>query len=615
MGKINKLQPEVFNMIAAGEVVERPASIVKELVENSIDAGAKRIDVSIVEGGIKKIVVSDDGTGILPEDMILAFTPHATSKIKDFEDIDYLSTLGFRGEALASIASVAEVTLTTCPKDGSPATLQVKAGEVISQGFGSRSQGTTVEVQNLFFNTPARLKFLKKSSSEAGIVKDTVEKLMLSNPEIAISLTIDGKQELKQEGGSLLDSIYSVYDTKTIKGLMEVNAEYNGIRIYGYISRVDLTKPNRTYQTIIINGRYVSSQVIQTAVEQAYSGFLMKRCYPIYVLNIVMPFDQLDVNVHPRKAEVRFANQQMVFSAVYHVVNNRINESTQETLVNLTNANSEPKPEKENFEQIKINTSKFYMPPIRQKPDILPNLNSNEFKPMESDLDKSIANYSLNTINEKEEIESTLKKPIYNYPTNLENQPVFDGKIIGQVFSTYILVEKDDMAYLIDQHAAHERILYEKIKKNLDKVNQQLLLVPYTMYLSGEEADYFNRIMPKLNSMGFDIQKEGSNKVTFYAVPDILASIDIKKFMGGIFEDMISDEDLSMELLVKDKISQQACKAAIKGGYEFSNEQIQQVITALLDENGNLPAKCPHGRPTVIAFSKKDIEKMFKRIL
>ena len=615
MGRINKLQPEVFNMIAAGEVVERPASIVKELVENSIDAGAKSIDISIVEGGIRRIVVSDDGMGILPEDMHLAFMPHATSKIKDFEDIDYLSTLGFRGEALASIASVSDVTLTTCPKDGEPAFIQLRAGEVIDQGFSARNQGTTIEVENLFYNTPARLKFLKKPASEAGIVKDTVEKLMLSNPEIAISLNIDGKKELKQEGGSLLDSIYSVYDTKTIKGLMEVNEEYNGIRVYGYISRVDMTKPNRTYQTIIINGRYVSSQIIQTAVEQAYSGYLMKRCYPMYVLNIVMPFDQLDVNVHPRKAEVRFSNQQMVFSAVYHVVNNCINKSVNETLVNLTNAESEPKPEKENFEQTKINTSKFYMPPVRQKPDILPAFNSYELKRLDSDLDKSDYNFSQNPKSEIKENESTLNLPIYKYDQNLENQPVFDGKIVGQVFSAYIIVEKDDFVYFIDQHAAHERMLYEKIKKNLDKVNQQLLLVPYTVYLSGEETDYFNRIMPKLNSMGFDIQKEGSNKFTFYAVPDVLVSIDIKKFMGGIFEDMISDEDLSMELLVKDKISQQACKAAIKAGYNFTNEQINQVITALLDENGNLPAKCPHGRPTVIAFSKKDIEKMFKRIV
>ena len=230
MGRINQLKPEVFNMIAAGEVVERPASVVKELVENSIDAGASSIEISIVDGGIKKITVSDDGAGILPEDMKLAFLPHATSKIKDFNDIDVLSTLGFRGEALASIASVSEVKLTTTPKGGECATISLKGGEIISEGFASRSQGTTIEVENLFYNTPARLKFLKKTSSEANLVIDTVRKLMLANPEIAIKLNVDGKTVFEQQSGTLEDSIYSVYDTKTIKGLMEVNAEYNGIR-------------------------------------------------------------------------------------------------------------------------------------------------------------------------------------------------------------------------------------------------------------------------------------------------------------------------------------------------------------------------------------------------
>ncbi len=626
MGRINQLKPEVFNMIAAGEVVERPASVVKELVENSIDAGASSIEISIVDGGIKKIIVSDDGAGILPEDMRLAFLPHATSKIKDFNDIDVLSTLGFRGEALASIASVSEVKLTTTPKGGECATISLKGGEIVSEGFASRSQGTTIEVENLFFNTPARLKFLKKSSSEANLVVDTVRKLMLANPEIAIKLNVDGKMIFEQQSGTLEDSIYSVYDSKTMQGLLPVAEEFNGIRIDGFISKIEFTKSNRTYQTIIINGRCVESQVVQTAVEQGYSGFLMKRCYPVYVLNIIMPFDQLDVNVHPRKAEVRFSNQQAVFSAVYHTINSNISKYAHDIVVNFANSRQGileqeeyrkkiegPKPE-----QTKFDTSNLYKAPIRQKPDYLPNLAKlqnpeNDLNSLDSTLEKSDYNFSQNPTQIGTPEYSKSEYSISN--DSLESTPIFDGEIIGQLFDTYILVEQGEMAYLIDQHAAHERILYEKIKKNLDNMESQPLLVPYTLYLSGTESDYFIQIIPKLNSMGFDVIKEGETKFTFYAVPEILVGIDIKKFMGNLFEDMISDEDLNMEVLVKDKISQQACKAAIKGGNEFSGAQLKQVVQALLDEQGNLPSKCPHGRPTVVAISKKDIEKLFKRIV
>ncbi len=626
MGKINQLKPEVFNMIAAGEVVERPASVVKELVENAIDAGSRSVEISIVEGGIKKITVSDDGSGILPDDMRLAFTPHATSKIKDFNDIDVLSTLGFRGEALASIASVSEVTLTTATKSGECSTISLKGGEVISEGFASRSQGTTIEVQNLFYNTPARLKFLKKSSSEANMVIDIVRKLMLANPEIAIKLIVDGKEIFEQQSGTLEDSIYSVYDAKTMQGLMPIDEDYNGIRINGFISKIEFTKANRTYQTIIINGRCVESQVVQTAVEQGYSGFLMKRCYPVYVLNIIMPFDQLDVNVHPRKAEVRFSNQQAVFSAVYHAINNNIIKYAKDIAVNFANSTQgileqeqyRKKAEGIKTEQTAFDTSVLHQVQIRQKPDYLPNLakqnqSENDLNSLDSTLQNSFDNFSQNPIQNETPEYSKFEYSISN--DSLESTPIFDGEIIGQLFDTYILVEQGEIAYLIDQHAAHERILYEKIKKNLDKMDSQPLLVPYTIYLSGTESDYFVQIIPKLESMGFDVQKEGETRFTFYAVPEILVGIDIKKFMGNLFEDMISDEDLNMEVIVKDKISQQACKAAIKGGNEFSPAQLKQVVQALIDEQGNLPGKCPHGRPTVVAISKKDIEKLFKRIV
>ena len=329
MAKINLLEPRVFNMLAAGEVVERPSSVVKELVENAIDAGATDVYISVEEGGIRKIQVSDNGIGIEKEDLRAAFLPHATSKLKNITDLDSLATLGFRGEALARIESVSEVTLVSKSVAQDIANkIVLSGGAVQEESPASRNQGTTITVENLFFNTPARLKFLKKPASEQRFVQDMVKTLCLANPQVSITLSSEEGTLISHRGGELLDAIYSVYGAKMADNLIKISPlQDREIRVSGYTSKVDYTKPNRTYQTIIVNSRPVEDATITTAVEKAYAEFLMKRTYPMFVVDIVMPFDDVDSNVHPSKTEVRFRDKNAVFSAVYHAVKDTVEES------------------------------------------------------------------------------------------------------------------------------------------------------------------------------------------------------------------------------------------------------------------------------------------------
>lgn len=643
MSKINVLEPNVFNMISAGEVVERPSSVVKELVENSIDAGATDISVYVEDGGIRKIQVSDNGIGIEKEDMRKAFLPHATSKLKNIVDLDSLATLGFRGEALASISSVSEVSLTSKSKNQAIASkIVLSGGKVVSECDDSRAEGTSITVENLFFNTPARLKFLKKGASELNYIKDTVRMLILANPSIKITLSNEDGTILSNDGGSLIDAIYSVYGAKTADNLLDIiDNSYGSIKVSGYTSKVDFTKANRTYQTIIVNGRAVEDQTIQTAVERAYSEFLMKRTYPMFVLDILMPFDDVDVNVHPSKTEVRFKDKHAVFSAVYHAVQTTINAS----LTNATfgfdtsqnqsnnvkndtkqsdfNGFDEHESEKAHpkFAQTSIDTSKLFSGKTvpknyfgfefgsKAKDDAL--LCEAHFStPFDKDFTHSSnpdSHIDMQAVSECED--SCDHTSLYD-----ADYSVFDGKIVGQIFDTYIICERGDTVYLIDQHAAHERILYDRILEKFNVEHKQPLLIPFKLNMTGEECEYFERILSNLEELGFEIGKSGSAYL-INAVPEPVAQINFSKFFGDLFANMQSENELTLENLLKDKLCQQACKAAIKGGQSLSRAQIERVIRYYVDDNGNLPAKCPHGRPAVVAFSAKDVEKLFKRIV
>jgi len=672
MGKINILQPNVFNMLAAGEVVEGPSSVVKELVENALDAGATKVDIKIENGGIGKIQISDNGIGILPEDMKSAFLPHATSKIKNIVDLDELSTLGFRGEALASIASVSEVTMISHSKfSGKTSKIRLSGGNVVFEGIDSRDEGTVISVENLFFNTPARLKFLKKPSSEARDILDVVRMLVLANPTVSFSLEDEDGTLLAHESGSLIDAVCSVYGIKTVEKLIELKPNESGtIRISGFISSVDFTKPNRTYQTIVVNGRAVEDVTVRTAVEKAYGDYLMKRAYPMFVLDVVMPFDEVDANVHPRKTEVRFRDKQKVFGAVYHAVSDCIAESVKRGTVGLIskedkaaaqfnsehrlNDGSEPKNESlsDNFHWKESCGGQAPCKNEREAQIRLANKYGSEV----------ISVSSANSENDTDKIETpapekpsrTLRgaqiridtsafyhgKTVPNYPArSLKDGPtsvlsnfepnqtktsseeaeqeelrVFDGKIIGQVFATYLLVERDEKFYIIDQHAAHERILYDKIVSRFSSEYSQPLLAPYELSLTGSEEEYLERSMDALNKIGFEFVKK-DRKYFVTAVPDCVSDMNFGTLFGDIFDKLLDEGELTLSEILKSKLCQRACKAAIKGGEALSREQIQRVLTNYLDESGNLPSKCPHGRPAVIVLDKKDFEKMFKRIV
>lgn len=622
MSKINVLEPNVFNMISAGEVVERPSSVVKELIENSIDAGASEVSVYVEDGGIRKIQVSDNGIGIEKEDMRKAFLPHATSKLKNIVDLDSLSTLGFRGEALASISSVSEVTLSSKSKNQDIASkIMLSGGKVTFEGDDSRAEGTVISVENLFFNTPARLKFLKKGVSELNYIKDVVRMLILANPSVRIELSNEEGTLLRNDGGTLADAIFSVYGAKTADNLLEICDEHGGtIKVSGFTSKVDYTKANRTYQTIIVNGRAVEDQTIQTAVEKAYSEYLMKRTYPMFVLDILMPFDDVDVNVHPSKTEVRFRDKHAVFSAVYHAVQNTINNSLKNVAFGF-DVDPVRKPQV-NYAQTSIDTSKLFSGKTTPKNYFgfdIPSKNSDSIL---NDTHVSFGNDFTHSSNRFDDVESVAcddngvseTENNSNIDNSESDYAVFDGKIVGQIFDTYIICERGDLVYLIDQHAAHERILYDRIVEKFNVEHTQPLLIPFKLTMTGEESEYFERILPNLQILGFEIGKSGSAYM-INAVPEPVAQVNFSKFFSDLFANMQSESELTLQNLLKDKLCQQACKAAIKGGQSLTRAQIERVIKNYVDENGNLPTKCPHGRPAVVAFSAKDIEKLFKRIV
>lgn len=647
MGRINLLGPGVFNMISAGEVVERPSSVVKELVENSIDAGATEISVFIEDGGIRRISVSDNGSGILKDDMRAAFLPHATSKLCEIADLDTIATLGFRGEALASIASVSEVTLVS-RADGADAArkIRLEAGKVTEESEDSRAKGTSVTVENLFFNTPARLKFLKKASTEQGYVEDAVEKIVLANPSLKITLTSEKGVLLAHDGGNLADAMADVYPHLDMSRFIAVDrVSSSGVRVSGYVSAVDYTAPTRSRQTVIVNGRVVENDTVSAAVDKAYRDYLVKRTFPMYVLDVIVPFDEVDVNVHPAKAEVRFRNKNAVFGAVFRAVDEAIKASFGSEKHGFSPVPTGSADAAATYEQTAIDTAALFgdMPentssdrlgakenPVRDLPFNLGSLRGIGVSRAGRAAEKRIPSYEIDGAHLYGGTPADGKDDLYDDAyalskisededkdfANSSNTRfrLFDGEVVGQVFDTYLIVERADVVYVIDQHAAHERVLYDKLSASLSSEFSQSLLIPYKLRLSGAEEEYFDKIMPALNDMGFAIEKKPGSYLV-YAVPEPVVRMNIEKFVAALFENMLDDGELKLTDLLKDVVCRDACRAAIKGGEHLSRRQIEYVLSNLIDEKGNLPQKCPHGRPAVVALTKRDFEKMFMRVV
>ena len=625
MSKINILDKIVSNRISAGEVVEKPASVVKELIENSIDAGADKIVIEIEEGGIKSISILDNGSGIEKDDIKLAFMPHATSKIKNVEDLDNIATLGFRGEALASIASVAQVEMISKTKASElGSSIKIDGGEFGEIGEVAMNTGTQIVVKNLFYNTPARRKFLRKPKTEEGEITDLVEKIILANPTLQIRYVIDGKIKYNTTGSGLYANIYTIYGRETVENIIEINFEREGYKLTGYIGKPEISKANRTYQTLIVNGRVVRSAFISNAIQEVYQNFLMKNKFPFFVLNLTLPLDSVDVNVHPSKMEVKFENlgfiRTLFTNAVYSA------------LVNANYTRSVVEEEK-NEEEKAISTTNSFVEK-REPLNNLPNISEDEgisylaskenMFGQDEKLKEVSLNYEESMLHEIESNSEESRLTDYILNTNHKNpyvvkefQEIIEdampkAKIIGVIFKTYILVEKENNLYMIDQHAAHERALYDKFSASVENENvlKQGLITPYHLKLNSLEYDFFKRNFDVLSSVGFDVVDKGDNQIEITAIPYVLPIEKLGEYID-YFISNLQDYSSKASDYFKSGLMQHACKMAVKSGQVLSLNEIE----TLIDEMEKHVLLCPHGRPILIKITKSQIEKWFKRIV
>ncbi len=636
--KINLLDSKVYNRISAGEVVEKPASVVKEMVENSIDAGATKITVEIMGGGIKKIVISDNGCGIEKEDVKLAFMPHATSKIKNVEDLDNIMSLGFRGEALASIASVCHVFMSSRTAGSDTGyCISIDGGEFSEVKEIARNKGTTLEVSDLFYNTPVRAKFLRKEKTEEGEVTHLIQKFMLAHPEISFTYIVDGKQIYNTISGELSDIIYTIYGREVYENLIKVDYKEADISLKGYIVSPKLSKPNRTYQTLFVNNRYVENYLVSSCIQGVYEPFLMKGKFPIYVLNILMPATNVDVNVHPTKKEVKFENPNAIFGFIRRALDSALAGS--DRIATLDIFDEEPNEVTTRFDHIEVSkiqplsstegssyrssrdTEFINKPLVRldadediiekrvQGDDVVPSTRR-DFGAIS--LNKLNNSNSANFFFDQSEEKYTFEKYRHESREKLFKESLKEElKIVGTVFNTYIIVEHNDSIYLIDQHAAHERQLFDKLVKRTENeaVVKQSLLVPYSFIVNEKEKEIIENAYPILKELGFEITHRGAG-FEVDAIPLVLEDINIKDFIDSILLEGETWHKKSSDI-IKDRLAQSACKHAIKGGDEISKE----TIVDLVDNMKKGVLLCPHGRPIMVEVTKKDFEKLFKRIV
>lgn len=666
MGVINVLDKHVAELIAAGEVVERPASVIKELIENSIDAGAKNITVEIKNGGTTFMRVADDGCGIAKDDVKVAFLRHATSKVKFENDLDSISTLGFRGEALASISAVSRLQVITRNENEEIGTSYViEGGEEKTFDDAGCPVGTTFIIRDLFYNIPARAKFLKKDVSEGISVSNIVDKAALSHPEVAFTYIRDGKQTLKTHGdGKLLSAIYSVFGREFANGLMPVNYELNSVSVSGYISKPVHSRPNRNMQNFFINGRYVKSRTAMAAIEEAYKGSIMVGKFPSCVLNISLPYEMIDVNVHPAKIEVRFVNERPVFDAVYHAVKSSLlqNDSKkQASFKNNTAFNDIKKfnPFKDGGLIIqKAEKKKVETTPVKPEPkiqsDVISELdfdnlkvadNSNHFDIYskqairnEKNKEKKIEEYKAAKADEKiplidpefedkktdaeqtgfvqqkieiENDEITVTANQNSVPTLLPKQDD-EIKYIGELFDTYIIVEKNKKEMiLIDKHAAHERIIYEKLKSEKAGSSAQILLQPVTVTLGKSEYDAAINNLQMFTDCSFDVEDFGNSSVIVRSAPQYIEAAEI----ADCITEMAGYIAMGKNDIYTEKMdwfyANVACRSAVKAGNKNSADELIELIKTL--ESNPQIRYCPHGRPICIAMKKSEIENQFGR--
>lgn len=641
MSKIQVLDQITIDKIAAGEVIERPASVIKELVENAIDAGATAITTEIKDGGIALIRITDNGCGISQEEVPLAFLRHSTSKIRTVEDLTTVASLGFRGEALSSIAAVSQVELITREKSAVLGTCyQIDGGvEKMLEETGAK-EGTTFLVRNLFYNTPARRKFLKTAMTEASHVNELMMRMALSHPEISFQFINNGQTKLHTSGnGKLKDAIYQIFGREIAANLVPVEAVAAGVKVTGYLGKPVISRGNRNYEIYYINGRYVKSNIIAKAIEDGYKDFTMQHKYPFTVLHFEIDGERIDVNVHPTKMELRFSNQQQVYDFVYQAIKDAFHKKEFIPKVELP----ESKPELMKVEKpivtpvVKVEkpsvappakpVSKMIDPPVKTEKNLdyfMQKMKERVTSYHNQNSRAEVAGKS-SIFKEKEQV-NRIREAV-NYGKKPEQLSLFEEKlltpeavkqhrIIGQLFDTYWLIEFQEQLYIIDQHAAHERVLYEKTLAGMKtrEFTSQYISPPIVLNLTMQEEQLLNEHMEVFSKIGFEIEAFGGTSYAVRAVPDNLFSIAKKELFIEMLDQL--SEGISSSLapdLIAEKIASMSCKAAVKGNARLSYPEIERLIRDLLKLDN--PYHCPHGRPTIIAMTKRELEKKFKRII
>lgn len=615
MKRINLLDIETSNKIAAGEVVERPLSVVKELIENSIDSGAKNITIELIDGGEKLIRVIDDGSGIHRDDVKKAFLPHATSKIVDALDIFKINTLGFRGEALPSIASVSKIRLKSKTyEDDLGCEIEINAGTIIRENQVGMNNGTIIEVEDLFFNVPARKKFLKSSQRESTLINDIISRISLSFPEVSFKLYNNNKLILATLGnGSLNDAVMSIYGKETAKNVSSFEGCNDISTIHGFIGNQELSRGSRNNQNIFINNRYIKNKMITTAVENAVRSFFTINKYPFFILFIDIFPEFVDVNVHPTKSEVKFQDERVVFKIVFDTIHKAIKESIRETF-EINEEFTVNEPLQKTYEPIVsvqlpidlkvsdevINYQKPFINENLKKDSLVEDNNSvyNNQLPVK---DGGLVNINAN-LNEEKNSEQIK-------PNKLQNL-----KIIGQLFNTYILLEGEDGLYMVDQHAAHEKILFERYMKDISNktVISQILVTSEILELSNDDFQYYLENKDVFEAVGFKLEVFGENTICIKEVPLLLGKPEVKSLFLSLMDNIKNLGSGSASELKYNKIASISCRGAIKANDKLKYEEMLSLINQMnsIDD----PFNCPHGRPTIIKISQNELEKRFKRI-
>lgn len=613
---INILPEDVFNKISAGEVVERPASIVKELVENSIDAGATKISIEVFDGGLREIIITDNGSGIEPEDIEKAFMPHATSKIQKSEDLENIASLGFRGEALASITAVSQVEMITKTENHDfGVQISYSGGKFQEKNEIGAANGTKIVVKNLFFNTPARLKFMKKPKSEEGEITHLLSRLILANPSVSFRYSADGKIIYNTFGNGLAEALYIVYGKDVYDNLIEVNSESGDMSIRGYIARPTLAKPNRTYGTLFVNGRLVNNYMIFSAITDALEGFIMKGKFPLFALNLNLPFEDVDVNVHPSKQEVKFANPGKIYGFVSNAIYKAV--SNVNFIQNITNEEKDVQPVVEVEEVKEENLTTLSKDEGSSFSYIMNIINKSSNGDKFANQPRKLVEIA---IEENEKIKPEESVSQQNFATSLpvneqtKVEEVFNHfEIIGVIFNTYIILQKGEFVYFIDQHAAHERQLYDKIMASVEQneVTTQSLFMPIEIGINEKESSFLTENQEKFKNFGFNFTIF-DNILKIVAIPYIISNMNIKDFFDSVFAEIDSFANKPLSY-INERFTQLACKSAVKAGNVLSKQEIS-ILLDRFAQNGHV-LLCPHGRPIVLQLSRNEIEKMFKRKL